>query len=297
MYYKELRRIYMKQFGKIIMGLSSMVLLTACQSNQTPVSSNEGKSTNENSLEENNSKTLALSDYLALGTKKNPLILYYADPSEGLGKETEVKEIFIIADSMITTYEGDLFENLGELAKLSDKEILAEIESRYLTNTENAVADNRRRLIENEEYSTTPYKEKAIESLDDLQLHQPTPLPYKLVIFTDDTGNQTSSIRIQFKEERLKLKDGNLEGTDQEVIEELIQKQQYISRYYEYNKTLKLDAPYLDFSQTSTVYDSKYRIFLGTSSDDCYISRLENQSLQITADQPGTKNIEVDPKE
>lgn len=296
MYYEELRRIYMKQFGKIIMGLSSMVLLTACQSNQTPVSSNEGKSTNESSLEENNSKTLALSDYLALGTKKNPLILYYADPSEGLGKETEVEEIFIIADGMVTAYEGDLFENLGELAKLSDKEISAEIESRYLINAQKNIEKNRASL-KNYEYFSSEYTEKALKSIDEIKIHIPSEFPYKLVLFTDDTGNQTSTIQIRFETEVLGLNDGNLDGLDKEVINGLVEKGAYKSGYYVNDRKLKLDAPYLDFSQTSTVYDSKYRIFLGTSSDDCYISRLEDQSLQITADQPGTKNIEVDPKE
>ena len=109
--------------------------------------------------------------------------------------------------------------------------------------------------------------EQRIEDFKALEYQAPKPLPYKLSIATDDSGNHTA-------EERLELK---MMALDDEGEAKLVE------------KSLTLDFAPGDTGRYP-VYDDLYAGFL----DEALWTKVGEDFLTFEVDAPGTKGIEVD---
>lgn len=134
------------------------------------------------------------------------------------------------------------------------------------------------------------YAKKIEDSEEAIQkLKQPSPAPYTIGIYTDDSGNKTQSEYLKFN---ALVFSGEYAFKENQLT------------YDDYNGSTPLDTLTRDSEKyfsgfinfiTEEVYDSTYLVAFNSDSEYVWATKT-NGKLTLTLDQPNTKikNIEID---
>lgn len=251
----------------LVLGLS----MVACGSKEDNGDDSKGDSGNETKSGDNN--TYTFSEYLNKGDDYQ--IWYVVD---SLDKDESYRAI-IIKDGKAACISGsnsEKYPKLGDVAQATDEEIYQELLVLWKNDIETSIEGLQNCLVEkednpNEKDNVESYKEDITfyQSLDTSELGFQE---YAIGIATDATGNHTEEERFEFK-------------------------WCYSAEYHD---------EHIDFSPLSSagqeIYNSYYKGFY--TNDDpfdslsdygvYFITRVEDSSVVITADEPGAEGITVD---
>lgn len=299
---------------KIILTLTSLsiLLLSGCQSATNKEKQNIRNTEQDVTTQKKSADTLTFSEFLKTGTQKKPLIMYASRMKDTFGKDLRIEDAYIFKDNKITTYNTyNTIDNLGEIAQMNDDEIVNLVEQRYDQQVLERIEEIKPRLQQNIENPYNPGPEehedkrrefntkhlKEIEKLSSFDSRTKEEFPYNLIIRTDDTGNNTLLETVQFQFEETSIYDDVTDTDDVDSIKQKLRAESYKTNEIR-EDSITIYTTYLQDTNLGTVYDSHYKFFLDTDRDILYFSRLDNEGIQFTADQPGKdKKISVDPTE
>ena len=286
---------------KIISLFALLILfsLTGCNKSETEANTNTESSSTESAKTDN----LALGDYLK---SKDTSKIWYTTSSRNFGKDSEIDEIYVFKDGKVAIFSGKLFSNLGELSKLTDKEILSTLEEKQISYTTKLFNDRIQKTKDvltqaetqgDSDFKTliTEYQNKALQELTNFKVEKIKYYPYQLSITTDGSGNRTSIETITFKKRNIKFPSWLqfIDSPDIPEIKTMLEEEDYklIDKVNE--DTLTLSSIDITANQSYTIYDSDYKaIEYGSRSIIC--NRINDPSISIYPDGPGSKGVKID---
>lgn len=291
----------MKKKLSLIIVIAFTLLVGCTQNTNEETSKNKDTSTTK--------EQFTLSEYLK--SNENSQIWFYVNEDiEDFGKDTSVGEIYVFKDGKVATYGGDLYSNLGELAQLDDKEILSSIADKQV-DYDNTLVEGRieyikehlqviqKRLESVSEdlvdfyQAELDYTNKVLNSLETFKATNRNFSPYALTVSTDNSGNQTEIESLSFNKEILNIPTSIGDGLYTENILKMIDNETYLWNIKTEEQSYDLEASDISLGANFPVYDSTYRV-IRVAKNKFLCTRVEDSSIKIIADEPGTKGIKLD---
>lgn len=273
-----------KLVGLLIISLS-LFGLSACGEKKDAVSS-----TSE--TEASNGQEMTFSEYFAKSKKEAQIWYRVRANDDGISKDTEISSAYVFDNNKVTKYE-DFEMSLGDVSKMSDSEITKEIKKQQNAYDQNIIDDNIKSVEEtitdreNSSAGTDQIAlfEEQLNYLKDSKVYTPKPAKYKFAIHTDSTGNNTATEKIHFGFKKQELAHLRI---DESVGGDTVEKTQLVDQEEE----ISFSGP--SVLRGTTIYDAKY--ITVNADDDYFLICRDDKMPPLIFDDPGAKNVAVDPK-
>lgn len=258
-----MKRKYLKSM--VAAALAASMTLSLCACGKT-VRDGDGES--ESGKETKMEKTeYTLSECFS---KEGTNIWYYIEDDEIIGKDARIREVYIFNDGALMRYDGYGLK-LGDVAKMSDEEIIAELENYHQSKVQEWVQEQEERISLAEEvlaqgYFDQPYEEeyygpddkiwidvtgykseyeKYLEDLKAFDYNMPyqygtgdaIKMEYEIAVFTDPTGNNTEKQAVRFDYHKATLPSPGVDFYRDETAGKIVlnYSSKYIDNYYGYD--------------------------------------------------------------
>lgn len=273
-----------KLVGLLVLSVA-LVSFVGCGENKDAVSStSESKSANV--------KEMTFSEYISKSKSKAQIWYRVRANNDGIGKDTEIGSAYVFKNDKVTKY-ADIEMSLGDVSKMSDKEILKEIKKQQSEYDQNIIDDNIKSVqetITDRENSTAGADQLALfneqlKYLKDTIVYTPKPSKYQFSIYTDNTGNNAASEKISFefkRQELARLRIDESAGKDTVEKTHLVDDQEEIT----------FSGP--SVLRGTTINDAKY--ITVNVDDDYFLLCRDDQIPPLVFDKPDAKKVAVDPK-
>lgn len=291
----------MKKKLSLIIVIAFTLLVGCTQNTNEETSKNKDTSTTK--------EQFTLSEYLK-SNENSQIWFYVSENIEDFGKDTSVGEIYVFKDGKVATYDGDLYSNLGELAQLDDKEILSSIADKQVDYDNTSVEGRIEYITEHLQVTQKKldsasedlidfyqaeldYTNKVEDSLATFKATKRNFSPYTLTVSTDNSGNQTEIESLSFSKEILNIPTSIGDGLYTENILKMIDNETYLWNIKTEEQSYDLEASDISLGANFPVYDSTYRV-IRVAKNKFLCTRVSDSSIELIADEPGTKGIELD---
>ncbi|MCG1418875.1 hypothetical protein K4T86_11915 [Staphylococcus epidermidis] len=242
-----------------------------------------------NSSNKSNEKTVKMGEMLNSGEK----VSFVVNSEEGIDKDSTVWYYVYTKDGKVTVYNSDLGVKLGEVSKLSDKDLIERMKKEdkdYFENSKSEASKTWKDFIETAEGDQRVIRgaNKSLDALDKLSYKKPKTMDLKVKVITDGSGNNTEKEKLNVSINNIFKEDG-----DRASLDSLAK-----GFEYKYTNNTSSDNDVEDYFNTYDtvnspieVYDSKFVSLNSDEDDSALVTKVGEKTTAIEFDDKNDENV------
>mgnify|MGYP002712000293 CR=1 FL=1 len=242
-----------------------------------------------NSSNKSNEKTVKMGEMLNSGEK----VSFVVNSEEGIDKDSMVWYYVYTKDGKVTVYNSELGVKLGEVSKLSDKDLIERMKKEdkdYFEYSKSEKSKTWKNFIETAggDQKVIRGANKSLDALDKLSYKKPKTMDLKVKVITDGSGNNTEKEKLNVSINNILIEDG-----DRDSLDSLAK-----GFEYKYTNNTSSDNDVEDYFNTYDtvygpieVYDSKFVSLNSDEDDSALVTKVGEKTTAIEFDDKNDENV------
>jgi len=242
-----------------------------------------------NSSNKSNEKTVKMGEMLNSGEK----VSFVVNSEEGIDKDSTVWYYVYTKDGKVTAYNSKLGVKLGEVSKLSDKDLIERMKKEdkdFFEYSKSEKSKSWKNYIEDAggDQRVVRGANKSLDALDKISYKKPKTMDLKVKVITDGSGNNTEKEKLNVSINNMLKEDGDYASLDSLAK----------GFDYKYTNNTSSDNDVEDYFNTYDtvygpieVYDSKFVSLNGGEDDSALVTKVGEKTKAIEFDDKKDENV------